>query len=68
MAKTQYTFVDQLGSVLFKLCIAVLLLFMFNALEFNISIHKKKNSLLSTVGETVEQGYSTFKTVKGLIK
>ena len=68
MSKQKRTLIDEIGAFVFKVGMFVLLLLAFNSIDINVTIVKKRNSLLSTVGDTVEQGYSTFKTVKNLIK
>lgn len=51
-------------SLALKLVLLIIVVLGFNSIEFQLTITKKKNSVISSVIDTVDGVYSTYKTVK----
>jgi hypothetical protein len=57
-----------INSFIFKLGLTLVLLLMINAMEFEVTVSKERNSLFNAICDTVENGYSLMKETKKVLK
>jgi hypothetical protein len=62
------TLLDQIGSLVVKASLVIMVILLFNTMSFNITVSKKPNNFIATAGEAVDSGYNIYKTVKNFIK